>query len=286
MINDNLTNVETKELIRTYFAIFKKRKENGTLYQKHDKFPGDIIKLYYTELDRDDIKNIYEVFKEKYLVIERTGIARENKFENVHSKEEKRGLYEVYTAIQNDTISVSKLGIYSLNMLQQKLFSKTPHPEFAGGFRCEPARLSGSPIELSAHENIAKEINSLNDSFQRLVTDGISIRKQFNYNKILNYIKNCVRLHCRLIKIHPFRDGNGRTTRALMNALFKIVGIPPVYIHPLEKNEYFKAMEKAIVHGEYQDIITFFQYKICESIIALDSSMQNKEQKNCVKLKH
>lgn len=38
-----------------------------------------------------------------------------------------------------------------------------------------------------------------------------------------------------LIKIHPFRDGNGRTTRALMNALFKIVGIPPVYIHLTKK---------------------------------------------------
>lgn len=57
MINDNLTSEEAKELIRTYFAIFKKRKEDGTLYRSHDKFLGDIIKLYYTELDRDDIKN-------------------------------------------------------------------------------------------------------------------------------------------------------------------------------------------------------------------------------------
>ena len=279
MINDNLTSEEAKELIRAYFNIFKKRKENGTLYRSQDKFPGDIIELYYTKLDRDDINNIYEVFKEKYLVIERTGIARENKFENVHSKEEKRGLYEVYTAIQKDTISVSKLGIYSLNMLQQKLFSKTPHPEFAGSFRCEPARLSGSPIELCAHENISKEINSLYVPFKMLVADGISIRKQFNYDKILKYIEECVKKHCQLIKIHPFRDGNGRTTRALMNALFKIVGIPPVYIHPAEKDEYFKAMQKAIVNGQYQDIVIFFEYKICESIMALDSSMQNKNQK-------
>ena len=279
MINDNLTSEEAKELIRAYFNIFKKRKENGTLYRSQDKFPGDIIELYYTKLDRDDINNIYEVFKEKYLVIERTGIARENKLENVHSKEEKRGLYEVYTAIQKDTISVSKLGIYSLNMLQQKLFSKTPHPEFAGSFRCEPARLSGSPIELCAHENISKEINSLYVPFKMLVADGISIRKQFNYDKILKYIEECVKKHCQLIKIHPFRDGNGRTTRALMNALFKIVGIPPVYIHPAEKDEYFKAMQKAIVNGQYQDIVIFFEYKICESIMALDSSMQNKNQK-------
>ena len=279
MINDNLTSEEAKELIRAYFNIFKKRKENGTLYRSQDKFPGDIIELYYTKLDRDDINNIYEVFKEKYLVIERTGVARENKFENVHSKEEKRGLYEVYTAIQKDTISVSKLGIYSLNMLQQKLFSKTPHPEFAGSFRCEPARLSGSPIELCAHENISKEINSLYVPFKMLVADGISIRKQFNYDKILKYIEECVKKHCQLIKIHPFRDGNGRTTRALMNALFKIVGIPPVYIHPAEKDEYFKAMQKAIVNGQYQDIVIFFEYKICESIMALDSSMQNKNQK-------
>lgn len=38
-------------------------------------------------------------------------------------------------------------------------------------------------------------------------------------------------------------------------------------------------MEKAIVHQKYQDIVTFFEYKICESIIALDLSMQNQNQK-------
>lgn len=36
--------------------------------------------------------------------------------------------------------------------------------------------------------------------------------------------------HYKLVKIHPFDDGNGRTSRLLMNALLMQAGFPPVII--------------------------------------------------------
>ena len=37
-------------------------------------------------------------------------------------------------------------------------------------------------------------------------------------------------IHYQFESIHPFYDGNGRSTRALLNIYFKMAGIPPVYV--------------------------------------------------------
>ena len=53
--------------------------------------------------------------------------------------------------------------------------------------------------------------------------------------------------------------------------MFKLVDIPPVYVKDAEREEYIKAMNKAIVEKNYDDITMFYYYKICDSIIELDN---------------
>ena len=77
-------------------------------------------------------------------------------------------------------------------------------------------------------------------------------------------------LNCKLIKIHPFFDGNGRTIRAFTNLLFIIANIPPIYIKAKERNEYGKVMNLALVYGDLSQIKRFYYYKICDSIYELD----------------
>lgn len=48
--------------------------------------------------------------------------------------------------------------------------------------------------------------------------------------------------HRRLVAIHPFNDGNGRTARLLMNLLLLRDGYPPVSVRPEERMAYIDAL--------------------------------------------
>lgn len=51
--------------------------------------------------------------------------------------------------------------------------------------------------------------------------------------------------HRRLVDIHPFNDGNGRTARLLMNLLLIRAGYPPLSIRPEDRLEYIEALQQA-----------------------------------------
>lgn len=51
--------------------------------------------------------------------------------------------------------------------------------------------------------------------------------------------------HRRLVDIHPFDDGNGRTARLLMNLILIRSGYPPVAVRPEDRPAYVKALQQA-----------------------------------------
>ena len=51
--------------------------------------------------------------------------------------------------------------------------------------------------------------------------------------------------HRRLVDIHPFNDGNGRTGRLLMNLVLIRGGYPPVAIRPQDRAAYISALQQA-----------------------------------------
>jgi Fic family protein len=50
--------------------------------------------------------------------------------------------------------------------------------------------------------------------------------------------------HRRLVAIHPFNDGNGRTARLLMNLIPIRAGYPPVAVRPEDRLEYIGALQR------------------------------------------
>jgi len=50
--------------------------------------------------------------------------------------------------------------------------------------------------------------------------------------------------HRRLVDIHPFNDGNGRTARLLMNLILIRGGYPPVAVRPEDRLEYLRGLQQ------------------------------------------
>ncbi|HLK21719.1 MAG TPA: Fic family protein [Bryobacteraceae bacterium] len=51
--------------------------------------------------------------------------------------------------------------------------------------------------------------------------------------------------HRRLVDIHPFHDGNGRTARLLMNLILIRAGYPPIAVRPEDRPVYIRALQQA-----------------------------------------
>ncbi|XP_036027814.1 protein adenylyltransferase FICD [Onychomys torridus] len=62
--------------------------------------------------------------------------------------------------------------------------------------------------------------------------------------------------HYKLVYIHPFIDGNGRTSRLLMNLILMQAGYPPITIRKEQRSEYYHVLEVAN-EGDVRPFIRF-----------------------------
>lgn len=69
------------------------------------------------------------------------------------------------------------------------------------------------------------------------------------YRTDSNAIELAAWTHAEFVKIHPFADGNGRTSRMLMNYQLMAQGFLPVSIAKEDRLEYFDALEAYAVSG-------------------------------------
>lgn len=70
--------------------------------------------------------------------------------------------------------------------------------------------------------------------------------------KELNQIEMAAWTHAEFVKIHPFPDGNGRTSRLIMNYQLMEAGFPAISIAKEDRLEYFKALDIYAVEGKLQ----------------------------------
>ena len=67
--------------------------------------------------------------------------------------------------------------------------------------------------------------------------------------KELNQIELAAWTHAEFVRIHPFPDGNGRTSRLIMNYQLLANGFPAVSIAKENRLEYFNTLECYAVEG-------------------------------------
>ena len=256
-------NVDIREVMVTTFLGYKYRKQNDLLYSVNAKIPRSLINMYYSdEVDRIDPSIINKRFVDKY-------IKNESAMENVHEKEEIEGLEVMY----EDMMSLSKedISLFIMGTLNRDLYSRCPYPIEPGKqWRSSDSHVEGKPTDLIPHNLIFDELEAREPIVEDLKRMAEYMKESQDYSHIIEYIDACVRLNSDLLKIHPFNDGNGRTIRCFTNRLFIEAGLPPVYVKVGEKQDYMRALDLSQNQGDHRELVAFYLYKICDSIIELD----------------
>lgn len=78
-----------------------------------------------------------------------------------------------------------------------------------------------------------------------------------NSKSNLNPIELAAWTHAEFVKIHPFVDGNGRTSRLIMNYQLMRNGFLPVSVNKEDRLEYFNYIEEYAVNGNLSPFIGF-----------------------------
>lgn len=114
----------------------------------------------------------------------------------------------------------------------------------AGRYRTVAVRISGSTVVLPNPRKVPE------------------LMQQFilwlQTSHALHPVERAAEAHYRLVTIHPFVDGNGRTARLLMNLLLLRYGYPPAIIRKQDRLAYITALEQAQLGGstdDYQNLI-------------------------------
>jgi Fic family protein len=84
--------------------------------------------------------------------------------------------------------------------------------------------------------------------------------------------------HFRLVSIHPFIDGNGRTARLLMNLILMMSGYPPALIRKEDRLAYIDALEKAQLGGSRDDYNKIIMTAVDRSLDIYLNALEDKEE--------
>ena len=140
-------------------------------------------------------------------------------------------------SIINDNYVLRSIDILSLH----NLVLRSIEEDFAGRLRNGGVRISGANF-------VPPNANKVSDLLDELI-DFI------NTNPLeLNDVELAAVFHHKLVWIHPFFDGNGRTVRLAMNLLLIRCGFPPAIILKNDRKKYYEALNQAN-NGNYQKLM-------------------------------
>ena len=173
------------------------------------------------------------------------------------------GHYDMYQDIFAEPVK-DNLNVYDMLLLNKKLFSHYPYPDYGGSTRQNNVLVLGAKFETVDYHDIFLELGKVNTE----ICDFFSRRDEISLSE---YIMHAVRMHHRITVIHPFPEGNGRTSRAFMNVQLVRAGIVPVYIKVEDKKEYLDALARADSLQDYDELYDLVFRLILRSYVDLNS---------------
>jgi Fic family protein len=188
--------------------------------------------------------------KETYLVIN-DGLTVRGKSlkDHLEAKNHNEAVHYLYELIEHDKKhTISEQLLRSL----QQLIIKDIEDSEAGRYRHGNVLITGSSHKPPAAFKVPQLMEEL-----------ISWIKK-NMAK-LHPVELAAIAHHKLVHIHPFTDGNGRTARLFMNLILMQKGYPLVVILKNDRQKYYRALEKAD-KGNIEEIEKFIAQAVERSI--------------------
>ena len=112
-----------------------------------------------------------------------------------------------------------------------EMYFKDSKPKIAGKYKMHQNRVRGSAFEPTPPQFVATDIRLYFQEYQKL-------------RNRLHPLELAAWAHWKLVRIHPFQDGNGRTSRMIMNFILHKNGYAMIDIKTNEKQQYFRTLEK------------------------------------------
>ena len=175
--------------------------------------------------------------KETKVVLEGITIGGKSVQEHLEAINHKEAIQYLYEIIK----SKEKLSEWQIRQIHAFILKKID-PKNAGVYRKENVFISGAKHTPPDPIHVPEEMKNLLNCYKTKW-------------KNLHPLERASLLHIDFVKIHPFTDGNGRTSRLLQNFELMKEGFPPIIIKKEKRLEYYDALDKTHKKGGYEDFI-------------------------------
>ncbi|MFE8696008.1 Fic family protein [Cytobacillus sp. FJAT-53684] len=134
-----------------------------------------------------------------------------------------------------------------------RLILKGINDDYAGVYRDQQVFISGAKHTPPAPYLIKEEIEKLMSWYEQEA-------------KQMHPVTRGAMLHAIFVGVHPFIDGNGRTSRLLLNLELMKDGFPPIVIKVENRLNYYNALDKAHTQKDYNDFIQLVAKEVEDSL--------------------
>lgn len=178
--------------------------------------------------------------------------------EHFEAKNHEKAIDYLYSLV-HENYTLRSIDILSLHELVLRMIED----EFAGRIRNGGVRITGANF-------VPPNANKVSDLLDELI-DFV------NTNPLgLNDIEVATVFHHKLVWIHPFFDGNGRTVRLAMNLLLMRKGFPPAIILKNDRKKYYEALNQAN-SGNYQKLMLLMSQALERTLNIYISSLPDND---------
>ncbi len=178
--------------------------------------------------------------KETYLVVNEgltiKGKPLKDHLEAKNHQEALEYLYDLVEKGKKNTFSENL--IRSLNQIVQQNIDK----EWAGRYRNSGVIIGGALHRPPEAIDVPRQMKEL--------------IKWYSDNQKMHPVELASIIHHKLVYIHPFFDGNGRTSRLVMNIILMQAGFPLVVVMKTDRKRYYTALSLAD-KGDYFSFVNF-----------------------------
>ena len=195
---------------------------------------------------------------------------RINGSDSIYCKDKNQNIIEALGNIEMNKYCLEtddELDIFKARSLNKLLYKYAPFPDYGGSYRNVDNLIFEGAVQPVTYLKIFDRMDELNDIIKRVI-------ENINKYSVSEYIEMVARVHYELTIIHPFSDGNGRTTRALTNWLLRLKGLCPIYIDSNNRDNYIRALQEVDRYNNYDLLQIIIIKSMIKTMAELHKSWQ------------